>query len=234
MQLQKYNIPFLRQHSTFIFDKFRGKKKSAEQLFSDIYVTNRWNSKESRSGKGSELVITRILRRELPILLKELNVKTMLDVPCGDFNWLKEVDISFLEKYIGADIVSELIEANRELYRNEFSNIEFEKIDVVVDTLPETDMILCRDLFIRLSFEDIDKALDNIRKSNSKYVLATSFPSIGENIDIETGKHHPVNLLLPPFSFPEPMRSIKEFAQNPNLSKILGLWMINDIPKERS
>ena len=213
-----------------IFDRFKRPKKSVEQTFAEIYTTGHWKSKESKSGKGSELKITQIIRRELPVLLKELNVRTMLDIPCGDFNWLKEVDLSFLDKYIGADIVSELIENNKELYKKSFSNIEFEKIDVIVDPLPKTDMILCRDLLIHLSFDDIDKTLENIRKSDSKYILTTSFPSINKNMDIKTGKHHLINLLLPPFSFPEPTKSIKEFAQNPNVSKSLGLWTISDIP----
>ena len=147
-----------------IFDKFRKTKKSVERIFADIYKKGHWKSTESKSGKGSELKITQILRRELPVLLRDLNVRTMLDVPCGDFNWLKEVDLSFLDKYIGADIVSGLIESNRKLYENNFSNIEFRKIDVIVDPLPESDVILCRDLLIHFSFQDIDKTLEYFHK----------------------------------------------------------------------
>lgn len=212
-----------------IFDRFR-KEESVEETFTRYYNTHYWKSKETVSGKGSELEITKILRKELPIFLKELNVKTLLDIPCGDFNWMKEIDLTNLDQYIGADIVSDLIDKNKKKYQKEYSNIEFKKFDVRVDNLPRVDVILCRDLLIHFSFDDIVKTLENIKKSNSKFIMTTSFPSIDKNVDIKTGGHHHVNLLLPPFSFPKPFSTIKEFAQNPQVTKYLGLWEVKNIP----
>lgn len=81
---------------------------SPAEIFEDIYQNNRWGSSESRPGSGSELRTTDTLREELPKLLRYLNVKSMLDLPCGDYNWMSEVDLGGIF-YRGADIVEELI-----------------------------------------------------------------------------------------------------------------------------
>ena len=133
-----------------------------EEIFRDIYRINEWGGKGTRSGKGSEIGSTINIRKELPILLKELQIKSMLDIPCGDFNWIKEVDLDFLS-YIGADIVPEIIDANNKKYSSKFR--KFIKLDITTQNLPQTDLILCRDLFIHLSFKDIFKAIENIKRS---------------------------------------------------------------------
>ena len=91
-------------------------------------------------------------------------------------------------------------------------------------------MILCRDLFIHFSFDDIKKTVENIKKSNSKYLLTNTFPSVNRNKDIKTGTHHYINLLLSPFFFPEPIKLIKEIPQKSEIIKKLGLWEIKNLP----
>jgi len=46
--------------------------------------------------------------------LQSLQIKTLLDAPCGDGNWINKVDLSGIT-YIGADIVPEIIETNKDL-----------------------------------------------------------------------------------------------------------------------
>ena len=61
--------------------------------FRYIYQHNVWGSGESNSGIGSELDATRILRAEIPRLLAQLEAKTVLDLPCGDFGWLSHAEL---------------------------------------------------------------------------------------------------------------------------------------------
>ena len=63
--------------------------------FERIYSANEWGSNESRSGLGSNLDLTHQVRRALPPLLRGLAVKSMLDAPCGDYNWMPHVDLIF-------------------------------------------------------------------------------------------------------------------------------------------
>jgi len=199
---------------------------SVETIFTDIYRKNKWSG-VSRSGPGSELQQTETIRALLPELFKELQATSLLDIPCGDFFWLKEINLDFLS-YVGADIVEDIIRYNRKHYSS--WNRTFIKLDILTDILPKVELILCRDLLVHFSFNDIFKAVKNIRKSGSKYLLTTSFMSTAENHDIVTGTWHPLNLLLPPFSFPRPIKIIDE--KSPVVAarnKSLILWNVSDL-----
>src|SRR5688572_32614789 len=77
---------------------------SLEERFALIYQTNLWFDAESRSGTGSSLESTARLRESLPPWPLRLNAHRLLEVPCGDFNWMSHVDLSRIE-YTGGDIV---------------------------------------------------------------------------------------------------------------------------------
>ena len=207
-----------------------GVGKSAESIFTEIYSERRWGDFESRSGRGSDLPHTDRIRIELPKLLKELKVTSMLDIPCGDFCWLKEVDLGFLS-YTGADIVNEIIVSNQTLYATD--KRQFKRLDIRSDPLPRVDLILCRDLFRHLSFEDIRTSIMNVRKSASTYLLATSCATTTEHCDIQTGKDRSVNLLIPPFNLPRPLRTVDD-SNVDNSSKRLLLFSVIDLPAERA
>ncbi len=83
---------------------------NAEEAFRVIYKSNFWRSAESISGNGSTLASTAVFRAEFEPLLHARRVATLFDAPCGDFNWMKQVKFPDGMKYIGADIVGELIE----------------------------------------------------------------------------------------------------------------------------
>jgi hypothetical protein len=200
--------------------------KIMEEIFTQIYHSNAWEG-ISRSGTGSDLEQTKSIREELPKLLKELKVKTLLDLPCGDFYWMKEVNLENT-KYIGGDIVQDIIDINNKKYSNQ--NRNFIKLDITKDPLLKVDLILCRYLLQHLSESKIWKALENIKKSNSKYLLTTVATGVKENIDINDGEYRPLNLLIPPFSFPEPQKIIDEKCTVPNCNDMkLFLWKISEL-----
>lgn len=205
------------------------KRKTREDIFTDIYQNQKWEGgkPETISGIGSTLLNTENLRIKLSALLKDLNAKTMLDIPCGDFNWMNAVDLSMLDKYYGADIVKSLIENNKKQYQE--NNIEFNRIDITSEILPEVDIILCRDLMIHLSIKDIHKALRNIVKSKSTYLLMNNFPSLIVNKDIETGGHRHVNFLIPPFDLPNPVLTLEEVSFKEGIPKELALWKVDSL-----
>ena len=88
-----------------------------KEKFSNIYHNNTFGGRKSRSGEGSDLDQTTVIRRELPKLLLELGAKTFLDAPCGDRYWMKEVSLG-VDKYIGVDIVEELILKHNQQFGN--------------------------------------------------------------------------------------------------------------------
>src|SRR4051812_20799862 len=87
-------------------------KGDARQVFTQIHDQNIWGYEESVSGAGSTLRYTEGLRHSLPALLRELGITSMLDLPCGDFHWMAQMELP-VQEYIGADIVAPLIAKNQ-------------------------------------------------------------------------------------------------------------------------
>ena len=192
------------------------------EVFDKIYEKNSWGSKESRSGPGSTLRETKRIREALPRIFKDYEISSVLDVPCGDFNWMREVDLTGIN-YIGGDIVSDVVEKNR-AYEKE--NISFRRIDLCESELPSSDLLIIRDCLVHLSLKDIERALNNIRKSQYRYILTTTFPLTTDNQDIPTGSWRAVNCQLLPFNFGIPLEIINEGKRGKNSDKSMGLWKL--------
>lgn len=177
-----------------------------KSIFKEIYDKNVWGSSESVSGSGSSIKETRVIADILPDLFKEFEITSILDIPCGDFNWMKTVDLANI-KYIGCDILEEIISLNK---KYEKENVSFKCLDITKDVLPSSDLILVRDCFVHFSYNDIDRAIKNINKSKFKYMLTTSFSGRRYNSDIRTGGWRPLNLMSSPFN----MSVIKIITEN--------------------
>ena len=195
-----------------------------QAIFTEIYRHRSWDDQESISGPGSNLRQTGRLRAELPGILAQLKADSLLDAPCGDFNWMRETKLT-LGKYIGADIVPDLIDENRKKFGT--PNRRFLVLDITADELPKVDVIFCRDCLVHLSHKNVTAALKNFKQSGSKYILTTTYPGVKENLNIATGGWRPLNLQLPPFDLPEPEALFDEQAienDGSRSNKHLGLW----------
>ena len=183
------------------------------------------SSPETVSGPGSTLEATKALRAGLPMLINSYDIHSVVDVPCGDFHWMKEIDLSKMS-YLGIDIVPDLIAENRKQY--ERPNIHFEYGDLVKGVLPPADLVICRDWMTHFSFPLVLSAIRNIILSKSQYLLATTYPTVGSNKEIRTtGLFRPLNLQLPPFSFPKPILLMVEQAI---FGKWIALWRVDTLP----
>lgn len=189
-----------------------------KDVFTKIYHDNEWKSDESVSGQGSTLDQTHLIRRELPQLFEKFQVKTLLDIPCGDMNWIADI-ITGLD-YVGADIVTEIIDDNRK----RFPELRFEVLDITRNELPQADMLLVRDLFGHFSDVDLKLAIDNVKRSNIKYLLATTFPSSFNTIRITTGQWRALNLDYY-CGLPASIYTLNEGNQLFK-DKCLGLWQL--------
>jgi hypothetical protein len=199
-------------------------KGDHRDIFTEIHRRNIWGYQESVSGAGSTLDYTEELRSTLPALLRDLDVQTLLDVPCGDFNWMREVDLK-VAHYIGGDIVSPLIVDMQAKYGSPAR--EFVVLDLCKDTLPAADLLLVRDCFIHLSEEMIFRALANIIRSDIKYLLATTYPG-ARNRSIRTGDWFAINLCHAPYNFPAPRQILNDWKP-PFDERCLGLWEMADL-----
>jgi hypothetical protein len=217
------------KQSYYLFIKILTGKSQSEVVFGRIYKSNLWNNPDSVSGYGSNLANTEEIRKLLPVLIKDLKAETFLDIPCGDFFWMKEVDLPDVI-YTGADIVKDLVDLNNQKYKNEKRSFVY--LDITRDDLPESGIIFCRDCLPHLDFGSIFSALEKIRRSGSEYLITSTYINTRVNRDSPLGRFKPINFQLPPFNFPKPLKMIKDKCIQDNFileDKSLGLWKIIDL-----
>ena len=208
-------------------------KSNLQKKFTNVYDKNLFKGSESRSGNGSDLTQTKVLRESLPGLLETFNIKNLLDLPCGDFNWMSQINLNEI-KYTGGDVVESMILALNSKYQN--STRKFQVINIVKQVPDKFDAIFCRDLFVHLSDKDIRRALRNIKSSGSTYLFTTTFtrPHANKKLPLlKRGvKWRMINLELPPWKFPEPLHILNENCTEVNgeyKDKSIGIWEVSKI-----
>lgn len=204
---------------SFVFGKSKNPTNKPIDLsahFSSVFKTNAWKSGESFSGVGSTLEQTSTLRKELKAVLAQLEVESVLDIPCGDANWMKEEEY-FQTRYTGVDIVPELISLNKK--NNATSQgVEFRVGDFTsLDIRESYDMVFCRDLFVHLSYKDILSCFNSYLRTGSKYFGVTTFSKVEQNEDLiyptkldTTIGWRPLNMQIKPFFMNAPLYILDE------------------------
>jgi len=173
-----------------------------------VYDMHLWGGKDFDfySGDGSHniKIIEPYLHSVSTFLKSHNNSLTVCDLGCGDFNIGKQL-INYTKRYIGIDIVENLIERNKTLFKAE--NLEFHCLNIVEDELPKTDCVILRQVLQHLSNTEIQKIIKKL--SHYKYLILTEHLPVGNftpNIDIISGqgirikKNSGVNLLEAPFN----------------------------------
>ena len=202
-----------------------------KQKFSNIYKNNTWGNIESLSGPGSTLKATENIKPKILNIINKYKIKSILDAPCGDMNWMKEIVHKF-ENYIGVDIVEDMIEKNKKEFNNK-KNIDFKCIDITKDELPEVDLIFSRDCIQHLPNRDIIKFINNIKKSNSKYLLIGTTLNINNENRIYSSAYEwqYLNLEEKPFNFPKAIEYIEDYGSEEDFrpDTFLALYKVNDL-----
>ena len=215
-----YNYWLRKFYTTRFFQLMPFSKSLIKKLvFNSIYKSNHWVQVDdtlpkqniSVSGHGSNTGTEQFknLEKNFNNFFKEYKIKSILDMPCGDFLWINEIIKNKDIEYLGIDIVNDLIEKNKIKYLN--NKINFETHDIVnFKTSKLFDLIIIRDLFIHLDLDDIKKILKNLSEINFKYIALNSYENI-INEDVLIGKHRKINLLEKPFSLKKPFFSFKDY-----------------------
>jgi hypothetical protein len=198
-----------------------GGRREPKDIFTYIYEQKRWGRSESVSGPGSTLRYTENIRREIPNLIQEFNVHHLLDAPCGDYHWFRLIPRVNGFAYIGGDIVSALVQRNREAFAS--PTTAFLELDIISQPMPSADMWLCRDALFHFSNKQVFGTLANLLRSDVRYFLTSSFTESADNSDIPTGYFRHINLELPPFSLGTPVACIDDWIEGHPVRK-LCLW----------
>ena len=207
--------------------RFNGfQSRPVKEVFTDIYVNDKWSG-DSLSGPGSDPKQTAGVIRALQEIIDQYEISSMLDIPCGDWAWMKHVDLSKV-KYIGGDIVTEIIEQNQQ-YAS--PNIAFQVMNLLDQQLPKCDLVFCRDCLVHLSYHDVRRSIKNIANSGSRYLLTTTFPG-RRNYNIKTGEWRPLDLQSFPFKLSQPLLIKNEGCTEGEgnfMDKSLALWDLREL-----
>ena len=131
------------------------------------------------------------------------NVASMVDAPCGVFEWMplliRRVRGRIRDfNYLGLDVVESVVRGNKK-YETNF--IHFNISNILTDALPENvDFILTRDVLMHFSLTDVLSALENLARAKSRFLGIGSFPAYGRNPEVKTGEWFPINLMAEPFN----------------------------------
>lgn len=173
-----------------------------------IYNLKLWggNHTDYYSGEGSHhpAIVTPYIEAVQSFLNSFNTALVVCDLGCGDFNVGKNL-VNYTKKYIGVDIVEDLIKHNREVFTDD--NLTFECLDIATDSLPTADIVLIRQVLQHLSNKEVQCIVSKL--SAYKYVILTEHLPNGSfepNKDIVSGqgirlkKQSGLNLLAPPFN----------------------------------
>jgi SAM-dependent methyltransferase len=180
-----------------------------KEAMNQVYAKNLWGGKSSEfySGEGSHIpeIVTPYLEVVTSFLTSFAIPLTVCDLGCGDFNVGKEL-VKHTKKYIAVDIVTDLVERNKEKFKDE--NLEFQCLDIAVDELPSGDCAIVRQVLQHLSNAEVKAVLNKL--SDFKYLILTEHLPIGNftpNEDIISGqgirlkKGSGIAILSAPFHF---------------------------------
>lgn len=213
----------------------RAKKRS--ELFNRIHDANLWGSAESRSGGGSTKATTSTAARCIGEWIRKYDIKTFLDLPCGDANWQAGIPGIENVRYTGMDIsVGALETAKTRMSEVQTDIDDFRTHDIVALPMRQRyDAIMHRDVVQHLSYEEALRGLSNFAKSGSTYFIVSTHPKSTERgvesdvgVARDIGYTYQNNMQSEPFNFPPPLEMCDNYANN-DASKI-AIWRIADLP----
>jgi SAM-dependent methyltransferase len=182
---------------------------SVEGAFTNTYRNKLWGRIEGDeffSGPGSVDKFAAPYVEWLTKFITERNIKTVVDLGCGDFRIGKLICAAISVNYVGVDIVSELIAHNQLRFGSE--RVSFKYANIIEEELPNGDLCLIRQVLQHLSNKQISRVLTNC--TQFPYLLVTEDVFSGlrmqPNLDIMHGpdnrlhKRSGVFLDRPPYS----------------------------------
>ena len=202
--------------------------KQAQAAFDRIAQSNTWGDERSISGPGSTPQTCFGIMAALPDLCRRHGVRRLLDAPCGDVFWLREILPSLaLDEYLGMDISTVVVDQNRQRATTDprLAGARFAVADIVEDDFPATDLVLVKDLTQHLSNERIRALLRHLAEGPARLVLVSSYYQHRNELDIVDGDCRTVDLAEAPWRLPEPIERIEEpIAEPARWRRWYGLW----------
>jgi hypothetical protein len=182
--------------------------ESNEDIFSAVYHHGMWGGGRSNfySGHGSHRSATVAPYIDVvSTFLESLPEKpSVVDLGCGDFSVGSQLR-GLCDRYIACDVVPDLIERNRKLYKD--YDVDFRHLDVAREDLPRGEVAFLREVLQHLDNRSIKTVVD--RLTRYRYVVVTELvpaqafvPNLDKpaGFDVRLAHGSGVDITQPPFS----------------------------------
>lgn len=169
------------------------------------------------SGSGSTPEVTASYRQFLTNFIKQRDVKSVVDLGCGDWQFSQMLDWTGID-YVGID-VSKVVLKNTSVFAR--PGIKFIEMNGVTGSVPGADLLILKDVIQHWTNDDIHRFIPSLNKF--KYALITNGSHIGScttNTPNVIGGCRQVDLTAAPFDLPG--EYIFEFSADE--PKVTFLW----------
>ena len=166
----------------------------------------RAHKEESLCGAGSWKAQAGDARDFIQGAINKYRFETILDLGCGDWNWMEEIDFKGAQ-YLGIDCDDQMIQDNSSKYGSD--QIKFQVGDIFSIELPEADLVICRDVLFHVRQELSSSLIEKLKTRNRLFFISTSFNQQTTNHEprpyckIEDWGFYRINLLQDPFNLQE-------------------------------
>jgi hypothetical protein len=159
---------------------------NTQEIFSSIYEDNTWGGKKGEFCSGSGTLNENASKYISTItdFITKNNIKSVLDIGCGDYSIMSKVVANTGINYTGTDIVPKLIDHHNSINKN--SKVNFICLNAIEDKLPIAELCLIRQVLQHLDNSQIQLILNKLE--NFKYVIITEHVSIDENVKYNLDK----------------------------------------------
>lgn len=165
-----------------------------KDIFTKTYEQQWWGLGQG-SGIGSSATATKLYRKLLEDVLQKQQVKSVLDLGCGDWRFSQLVhwgDVS----YTGIDVVPHVVQK----LRNKFNkpNWQFIEADITTCELPPADLVLIKDVMQHWPNDTIKTFLPKLKAYKTVLITNTVELKMPKNRDIGIGGYRPLDIRKSP------------------------------------
>ena len=142
------------------------------KIFTKIYETKKWGEINGKgtSGNGSSIEVTGTEYNPfIKNFIKENNIKTVVDLGCGDWQSSNEIYRNLDINYYGYDAYKKIIDINQKKYsRFNFIHQDIQKLDKIKNG----DLCILKDILQHWKTNDIYNFMDKMINSKKyKFIL---------------------------------------------------------------
>ncbi|CAE7612592.1 AGX1 [Symbiodinium sp. CCMP2592] len=192
---------------------------SLEDTFTQIYATGAWGK---GSGAGSLPVHCLKWIEFLRKFIKEHQVKKVVDLGCGDWQFSPYIYHDLGVDYVGYDVVLPVIAENRARWTCQGFNFEHLEFSSNVDEIQDGELYILKDVLQHWSSQRIRSFLKKLlAKPSLRFILVCNCaePEDWPDEDILDGGWRPLSSAKPPLNEFD-AQSLLRFPSLPNLKEV--------------